>query len=156
MYIVRSGRLSVVADDNVTVLATLADGSVFGELSILNICGVKTGNRRTANVMSVGYSDLFCLSKQDLWDVLEDFEEAKELLVERGKQILRKDNLLDEEVLRQRQIAEQAVEQKVTRLDQTVDQMQTRLARLLAEYSAAQKRLKQRISALENAAKERQ
>ncbi|CAG2118223.1 unnamed protein product, partial [Medioppia subpectinata] len=50
MYIVKRGRLSVVADDGHSVLAALTDGATFGELSILNISGVKTGNRRTANV----------------------------------------------------------------------------------------------------------
>ena len=30
------------------------------------------GNRRTASVKSVGYSDLFVLSKKDMWDVLKE------------------------------------------------------------------------------------
>lgn len=51
---VKRGRLSVVADDGVTVLATLGAGSVFGEVSVLDIPGNKTGNRRTANVRSLG------------------------------------------------------------------------------------------------------
>lgn len=96
MYIVKRGELSVLAEDCKTVYGKLSDGSVFGELSILNISGVRTGNRRTANVRSVGYSDLFALSKQDLWNVLEDYPDAKTLLVEKGKQILRKDGLLDD------------------------------------------------------------
>lgn len=99
MYIVKRGELNVLAEDCKTVYGTLSDGSVFGELSILNISGVKTGNRRTANVRSVGYSDLFALSKQDLWNVLEDYPDAKTLLVEKGKQILRKDGLLHDDQL---------------------------------------------------------
>ncbi|KAG9510731.1 Cyclic nucleotide-gated cation channel subunit A, partial [Fragariocoptes setiger] len=95
MYIVKRGELSVLTEDCRKVYGTLSDGSVFGELSILNIYGVKTGNRRTANVRSVGYSDLFVLSKQDLWNVLEDYPDAQKLLVERGKAILHKDGLLD-------------------------------------------------------------
>lgn len=65
MYIVKRGRLQVVADDGKTVLATLGAGSVFGEVSVLDIAGNRTGNRRTANVRSLGYSDLFCLAKED-------------------------------------------------------------------------------------------
>ena len=38
MYIVKRGCLDVVADDGVTVFATLKDGSVFGEVSQ----GIKT------------------------------------------------------------------------------------------------------------------
>ena len=51
------------------MLATLQPGSYFGEISILNMGEI--GNRRTASVKSVGYSDLFCLKKEALWDVLK-------------------------------------------------------------------------------------
>ncbi|XP_023933698.1 cyclic nucleotide-gated cation channel alpha-3 [Lingula anatina] len=75
MYIVNRGKLQVVADNGKTVLATLKPGSYFGEISILNMG--TAGNRRTASVRSVGYSDLFCLSKTDLWDVLRDYPAAR-------------------------------------------------------------------------------
>lgn len=39
MYIVKRGMLQVVADDGIKVFATLSEGAVFGELSILNIAG---------------------------------------------------------------------------------------------------------------------
>lgn len=38
------------------------------------------GNRRTASVVSVGYSDLFCLSKHDIWEVLKDYPAARNRL----------------------------------------------------------------------------
>ncbi|XP_064639641.1 cGMP-gated cation channel alpha-1-like isoform X2 [Lineus longissimus] len=75
MYIVNRGRLQVVGDNGRTVLATLKPGSYFGEISILNMG--TAGNRRTASVRSVGYSDLFCLSKQDMWDVLKEYPAAR-------------------------------------------------------------------------------
>lgn len=60
MYIIKHGKLEVIGEHE-EVIATLTDGSYFGEISVLNLSG--SGNRRTANVKSVGYSDLFCLSK---------------------------------------------------------------------------------------------
>ncbi|GFR15921.1 cyclic nucleotide-gated cation channel alpha-3 [Trichonephila clavata] len=75
MYIVNRGRLQVVTDNGKTVLATLRAGSYFGEISVLNMG--TAGNRRTASVKSVGYSDLFCLYKQDMWDVLKDYPAAR-------------------------------------------------------------------------------
>lgn len=90
MYIVKRGRLQVVADDGKTVLATLSAGSVFGEVSVLEIAGNRTGNRRTANVRALGYSDLFCLAKRDLWEALADYPDARATLTERGCQLLRK------------------------------------------------------------------
>ena len=52
MYLVRSGRLQVIQEDTEAVIATLYEGSYFGEISILNLSD--TGNRRTANVRSKG------------------------------------------------------------------------------------------------------
>lgn len=39
MYIIKEGKLAVVADDGVTEFAVLSDGNFFGEISILNIKG---------------------------------------------------------------------------------------------------------------------
>lgn len=39
MYIVKQGMLQLVADDGSKILATLSEGAVFGELSIMNIQG---------------------------------------------------------------------------------------------------------------------
>lgn len=60
MYIIKSGKLQVVNDEG-KVLVTLSDGSCFGEISLLSIGS--SGNKRTANVVSVGFSELFSLSK---------------------------------------------------------------------------------------------
>ncbi|CAF3145276.1 unnamed protein product [Rotaria sp. Silwood2] len=112
MYIIKRGRLHVISDDGTKVFVTLEEGSVFGEISILNISGSKTGNRRTANIRSVGYSDLFCLTKQDLWEVLAEYPSACNTLIERGKAHLRKDNLLDEDAAQIAQQDEAAIPEK--------------------------------------------
>lgn len=64
----------------------------------LTVSGSKAGNRRTANIRSIGYSDLFCLSKDDLMEALTEYPDAKAMLEEKGRQILMKDGLLDLEV----------------------------------------------------------
>lgn len=40
MYIIKEGKLAVVADDGVREFAVLSDGNFFGEISILNIKGM--------------------------------------------------------------------------------------------------------------------
>ena len=172
MYIIKRGRLSVVSDDGSKVFVTLEEGSVFGEISILNIpgrfgwfgarsllsvvlSGSKTGNRRTANIRSVGYSDLFCLTKQDLWEVLAEYPSARETLIERGKAHLRKDNLLDEEAAETAQQDEAAIPEKVTRLEGSIDNLETRLARLMGEYTANMSSLGQRLQTVEKLAEEK-
>ena len=77
MYIIKRGKIDVVNEDGTIVFVTLGEGVVFGELSIMNIPGSKMGNRRSANIRSVGYTDLFSLSKDDLWEALAEYPEAK-------------------------------------------------------------------------------
>uniref|UniRef100_A0A8C4N211 Cyclic nucleotide gated channel subunit alpha 3 n=1 Tax=Eptatretus burgeri TaxID=7764 RepID=A0A8C4N211_EPTBU len=148
MYIIKEGKLAVVADDGVTQFVVLSDGSYFGEISILNIKGSKTGNRRTANIRSIGYSDLFCLSKDDLMESLTEYPEAKAILEEKGRNILLKDNLIDESAV-EAGPEPKNVEERVTRLSSSLDQMQNRLGKLLTQYSSGQRKLKQRLSLLE-------
>ncbi|KAE9554973.1 hypothetical protein FO519_001791 [Halicephalobus sp. NKZ332] len=88
MYIVNQGILEVVSDTGDKVFATLSEGTVFGEISLLAIGG---NNRRTANIRSKGYSTLFVLSKEDLNDVIKDYPEAQQSLKKKAKQMLKKD-----------------------------------------------------------------
>lgn len=101
MYIVSRGTLEVVAEvdeppdgakpnrkTTLVVVATLKAGSYFGEISVLNV-GL-AGNKRTASVRSVGYSDLFCLKRQDLWDVLKNYPAAEQRIRARAEERLSK------------------------------------------------------------------
>ncbi|NXM61327.1 CNG3 protein, partial [Illadopsis cleaveri] len=148
MYIIKEGKLAVVADDGITQFVVLSDGSYFGEISILNIKGSKAGNRRTANIKSIGYSDLFCLSKDDLMEALTEYPDAKAMLEEKGKQILMKDGLLDIEIANLGSDPKD-VEEKVAYMERAMDRLQTKFARLLAEYEGAQQKVKKRLTQIE-------
>ncbi|KAG5260622.1 hypothetical protein AALO_G00294560 [Alosa alosa] len=148
MYIIKEGKLAVVADDGIKQFVVLSDGSYFGEISILAIKGSKAGNRRTANIRSIGYSDLFCLSKDDLMEALTEYPDAKAMLEEKGRQILLKDNLLDLELAAQGPDPKE-MEEKVIHMGMSLEVLQTRYARLLAEHEAAEGKLKKRVSRLE-------
>lgn len=50
-------------------------GDFFGEIGILNIEGAS--NKRTADVRSVGYAELFSLSKEDVLTAVKDYPEAE-------------------------------------------------------------------------------
>ncbi|CAF3501589.1 unnamed protein product [Rotaria sp. Silwood1] len=78
MFIIADGVLEVVNEKN-DVLTRLGTGDFFGEIGILNIDGA---NRRTADVRSVGYSELFSLSKEDVLEGCRDYPEAERKLYE--------------------------------------------------------------------------
>ena len=63
--------------DGKKILCTLGEGSVFGEIALLGVGGM---NKRTADVVSAGYSNLFVLKKEDLEMVLRDYPDAKRIL----------------------------------------------------------------------------
>jgi len=96
------------------------------------------------------------LTKQDLWEVLAEYPSARETLLERGKALLRKDNLLDEEAAQTAQEDEAAIPEKVTRLEGNIDNLETRLARLMGEYSSNMTLLGQRLQIVEKLAEQRQ
>uniref|UniRef100_A0A667WJ33 Cyclic nucleotide gated channel subunit alpha 1a n=1 Tax=Myripristis murdjan TaxID=586833 RepID=A0A667WJ33_9TELE len=148
MYIIKDGKLAVVADDGVTQFVVLGSGSYFGEISILAIKGSKAGNRRTANIRSIGYSDLFCLSKDDLMESLTEYPDAKGMLEEKGRQILMKDGLIEldpSKILPETQ----ELEEQVNRLYSNMELMQMKLKRILGSHKVSQKALRQRITDLE-------
>ncbi len=91
MYIVNSGKLEVMAEEDGTVLREMKEGEYFGEISVLNLGTGKGQRRRTAFVRSVGFSTLLCLSQSDLLDVLKDYPETMHMLLTKGKKRLSRD-----------------------------------------------------------------
>ena len=84
MYIVSKGKVCVTEGN--TILVTLCEGSVFGEISVLGIPGC---SRRNADVRSLGFSNLYVLSKADLWDTLRNYPEAQKLLRNKARKVMR-------------------------------------------------------------------
>ncbi|XP_014643910.1 PREDICTED: cyclic nucleotide-gated cation channel beta-1 [Ceratotherium simum simum] len=90
MYIIQAGQVQVLGGpDGKSVLVTLRAGSVFGEISLLAVGG---GNRRTANVVAHGFTNLFILDKKDLNEILVHYPESQKLLRKKARRMLRNNN----------------------------------------------------------------
>ncbi|XP_008573354.1 PREDICTED: cyclic nucleotide-gated cation channel beta-1 [Galeopterus variegatus] len=95
MYIIQAGQVQVLGGpDGKSVLVTLKAGSVFGEISLLAVGG---GNRRTANVVAHGFTNLFILDKKDLNEILVHYPESQKLLRKKARRMLRSNNKPKEE-----------------------------------------------------------
>lgn len=171
MYIIKRGQLAVVSDDGKTTFVVLKEGSVFGEISILNIpgrhsaggmiaesrvdvrLGSKNGNRRTANVKSLGYSDLYTLRKEDLWLVLDNYPESLSKIIEKGKSILRKDNLLDESLTDSKRHVEQeqllGIQNRIKKLLDTEKSLDERVTTFFDGYVESIRQFKKQLSRME-------
>jgi cyclic nucleotide gated channel alpha 3 len=149
MYLIKTGKLEVVSEDGKKVFVSLSAGAAFGELSILDIPGNKNGNKRTANIRSVGFSDLFQLTKDDLWSVLSEYPKAKEILMERGKAILRKDNLLDEELAEKAEQKAKPISEQLDHYENSIIELNEKLTEMFKTYDEFLRKIKKKITLLE-------
>nr|ARF06957.1 cGMP-gated cation channel beta-3 [Aptychotrema vincentiana] len=89
MFIIKSGQVQVLGGpDGKKVLVTLKAGSVFGEISLLAAGG---GNRRTANVVASGFTNLFILNKKTLNEILVYYPDSQNILKKKAKKLFAED-----------------------------------------------------------------
>lgn len=137
--------------DNSSLIVSFAvfkSNQGFKEITKCFPLGNKSGNRRTANIRSIGHSDLFSLSKEDLTDVLSEFPAAKRHLEEKGRQILTKMGMLEESREGEQEEAEK-IETKIKRLESNLEILQTKLARLMVELESSNHKMQARVEQLE-------
>ena len=96
MYIVKSGYVMVLGPAR-NVLVTLGEGSVFGEIALLGLAGM---SRRTADVVSKGFSNLFLLRKDDLEDALRYYPKAKRILNLKAQKMIKEKMAKEKENVR--------------------------------------------------------
>ena len=107
------------------------------------------GNRRSANIRSVGYSDLFSLSKDDLWETLEEYPEAKKALLEKGREILIKDNMIDEEKAALDAADREQLEKNVGVVNERLATLTEGMASFMAEFTSFKMKTNKRIVSLQ-------
>jgi len=117
--------------------------------SLCLFLGNKNGNRRTANIRSVGYSDLFVLSKEALWNALREYPEAKKKLIEKGRQLLMKDSLLEDWAMTGEITEEMKTEERIKKIELRLKLAQTKLGRLLTAIRSTHQQLVQRLERLD-------
>src|SRR5207237_1075278 len=121
--------------------------------SLIENLGSKNGNRRTANVRSLGYSDLYTLRKEDLWLVLDNYPESLSKIIEQGKLLLRKDKLLDESLNDSKRYVEQdqllSIQNRIKKLIDYDESLNECITTFLDTYVDSITIFKQKLSRLE-------
>jgi predicted nuclease with TOPRIM domain len=115
--------------------------------------GAKHGNRHTHNIKSLGYADMYVLRREHLWHVLANYPDSLSSLIEKGKSILRSDNLLDETLVDiDRHVEHQSVatmNERIERLSMRNRSLNGRMRRFADETVDALRRFEQQLDHLE-------
>ena len=101
----------------------------------------------------MGYSDLYTLRKEDLWLVLDNYPESLSKIIEKGKSILRKDNLLDESLMDSKRYIEQeqllSVQNRIKKLVDADKTLNDRISTFFESYVESIQSFKKQLSKME-------
>jgi wobble nucleotide-excising tRNase len=104
-------------------------------------------------VKSLGYSDLYSLRKEDLWLVLDNYPESLSKIIEKGKSLLRKDNLLDEIITDTKRHVEQeqllSIQNRIKKLGDIDKLLNERITNFFELYVESIRQFKKQLSKME-------
>lgn len=145
MYIVRSGLLQVVSDDGMEVYASLSQGSVFGEVSLLSSFS-RGEQKRNSTVRSQSYCELFTLSNLDFHEVLENYPLAKQAVLTRSRPVHADDN----EPIPSPPTAQTILEDRLKKLGERAPMLSEDINGALLRMISETNELKKRLAGLEH------
>ncbi|XP_070539833.1 cyclic nucleotide-gated channel alpha-3-like [Ptychodera flava] len=86
MFIVSVGKLDIISQsEEEEEVRNISEGAIFGEISVVNL---NRGTRRSVDVVSVGYSELFILTNSDVIETLQDYPRAREIISQQSRRRL--------------------------------------------------------------------
>ena len=88
-YIIKKGRVQILAEDELTTIAFLEEGAFFGEVAFF------TTGKRSATVRAVGDSTLLVIGREKFETILDSFQDEKMYLKKVAMQRKRTSSLKD-------------------------------------------------------------
>jgi len=98
---------------------------------------------------SVGYADLYSLSKEDFWVSLEEYPEVKDQLMEKARKILQKDNLINEDVAREQARRGRNFQAVADKMEEGLETVNVRMDRFWQEQIDINEKLTRKLDLLE-------
>lgn len=88
-YIIKKGRVQILAEDELTTIAILEEGAFFGEVAFF------TTGKRSATVRAIGDCSLLVIGREKFETILDSFQEEKAYLNKVAMQRMRTSCLKD-------------------------------------------------------------
>ncbi|GMT05963.1 hypothetical protein PENTCL1PPCAC_28137, partial [Pristionchus entomophagus] len=155
MYIVKKGECVVVDDRKSLPTKKLTEGSSFGELSIVHVPGLSSETRDLA-LKALGYADVYCLSRDDVSLVLQEYPEERIKLIEQARMLYHAEQEQNEAVNDDDGIMETlSFDDKVSKIKEYLKDIEKNIDEAYDDFTTSTTRMKKRLTDLEAITKER-